>query len=490
MAEIDPLFSLIKSLSQSEKRYFRLQNQDSHSPQNYWQLFEAMDQMTSYDEKAIKKQFADQTFVRQLHVTKNYLRKLILRSLRNFYHQESSEMKLHGYLQDIEILFKKDLYELCLKSIRSAEKLARQYDNQLILLEILAWKRRVTLLRKGAARSQSEINQIILEEASLLDQLKDLNEYWSLTINLPLRFGESNFSDILEHPLLTDAQRAASYRSKILYYHLLYTSNTILDRTDQSEEALDQLINFLSKHKHQLKEDPGAYVTAINNKIGLFLNQKRLSEIPPLLKLIREIPQRYALKNKGQTMKLWLRSYNVELETYRDSRSYQRGVDLIPKVRSFLEGYYHHIPLEYHVLFHYQFAYLYYMQGSLSQALADINKILVQRYAGVRDDIMGYAHFLNLIIHYQLGNITVLRYAVNSTRRFLKKRGKLMDFEKVLLGFFSNLSTRPNSLHKTLFKDLHQKLFGKEPLIYDAQLDYLDFRWWIEGKVGISQKVG
>ncbi len=480
----DPLFSLIKSLSKSEKRYFRLQARHTGFDQNYWLLFETMDKMVHFDEALIRKKFQHHRFSRQMHVTKNYLRKLILKSLRNFYSEDSSEIKLHGYLQDIEILFKKDLYELCLKSIRSAEKLARKFDNQLALLEILGWKRRVQLLRKGAARSQMEINEIIEEERAALRSLKHLCEYWSLTINLANRFGNKDFHEILENPYLADERHASNYRSRILYYHLLYTTHTILDETDKSEQALDHLIQFLESEIDQLKEDPGAYVTAINNKIGLYLNQKRLSEIPPLLQLIRDIPLKYSLKDKGRTtMKLWLRSYNVELETYRDSHHYQQGVVLIPKVRKFLDQYHDHIPLEYHVLFRYQFAYLYFMEGSFSAALADINPILVQRYSGIRDDIMGYAHFLNLIIHYELGNITVLRYAVESTRRFLKKRGKLLEFEKVLLGFFSKLSTKPHSLHKSLFKTLKQKLFGEPLLINDSQLDYLNFRHWIAEKL-------
>lgn len=451
--------------------------------QNYLLLFDALESMERFDEKHVKSQFAGHHFIRQLHVTKNYLRKLIMKSLRNFYARDSSDMKLHDCLQDIEVLFKRDLFELCLKSIRSAEKLAIKYENHLALLEILSWKRRLQLLRIGPSSGKQEINEIITREKRSIKRLQHLSEYWSLTMEIPDRFGNPDFQNFLNSPYLQSDQYATSYRSKILYYHLQYTSQTILGKPKKAEHALDQLIQFLEGNKEQITEDPGAYITALNNKIGLYLNFKRLGEIPPLLQKIRGIPDYYGLKAKARvTSKLWLRTYNVELEIFRDSRQYQKGIQLIPKVRVFLEQFRDHIPMEYHVLFHYQFAYLFFMQDEYSKALGDINQILVQRYSGVRNDIVGYAQFLNLIIHYELDNITVLRYAVDATRRFLKKRGNVRDFEKVLLNFFSRISTRPQSHHLSLFKAVEKKLFGEAPLLDENQLDYLDFRWWLSSK--------
>ncbi len=483
MAKFDALFSLIKSLSKSEKRYFNLESQGPNKDQNYRLLFEALDEMEVYDEQLIHAKFQGKAFLDQLHVTKNYLRKMILKSLRNYYAKDSSDLKLHILLQDIEILFKKDLYELCLKSIKSAEQIATKYDNQLALLEVLGWKRRVQLLRKGALDSRDEINGLLEQEKALIQCLEHLNGYWSLTINQSRRFSSPSLSDVLHHPYLKDDRNATSHRSKVLYYHLRYTSHTVLGESGKSEQALDQLLVYLNTQEWHIKEDPSTYVTALNNKIGLLLNLKRLEEIPPLLKEIRDLPKRCDLKNKDRTtMKLWLRTYNVELEIYRDSGRFVEGLELIPKVRLFLEEYVDHIPKEYYVMFYYQFAYLQFMSGAYTQALRDINKILIQRYSGIRNDIIGYAQFLNLIIHYELGNITVLKYAVNASRRFLNKRGKVQSFEKVLLNFFSKISMKPASAHKSLFRSLQNKLFAESPLLDDNQLDYLDFKIWIQSK--------
>ena len=112
----DPLFSLIKSLSKSEKRYFKLFAGFQGKGHNYMALFNSIDQMEAYDEKFIRKKFSGDPLLRQLHVTKNYLSKLILKSLKGYHMNESLNAKLKSLLLDVEILFRRDLLDQCYKS--------------------------------------------------------------------------------------------------------------------------------------------------------------------------------------------------------------------------------------------------------------------------------------------------------------------------------------------------------------------------------------
>ncbi len=488
MPKNDRLFQLIKSLSKSEKRYFTLHMGSGKKHKKYLQLFQAMESQDQYNESLIRGQFEGDPILIQLHVAKNYLKNLILKSLRNYYSEDSSDMKLHNALQEIEILYKRDLFDLCLSRIHQAEKYARRYQNLPILLELLSWKRRLHLLRLGSFSAQEVVKEIIQEESKAIEDFRHLNTYWDLTMNLRNRFGDVDFAQILKHQYLKDDSNASNFRSRILYYHLLYTTHTVCGQRKESEQALNDLIDYLKSEHDLIKEDPGPYVTALNNKIGLLLNQNRYQEIGAILKEIRAIPQVYQLKQRDTTtMKLWLRSYNVELELYRDSRQVNKGIELIPIVKGFMQKHASDIPVEYHVLFRYQFANLYFMNEDHAASLQEVNHILVQRYSQIRNDIISYAHFLNLILHYELGNTTVLRYAVDATRRFIKKRGKIEPFERELLRFFSRVSTQPTSNHRGLFVLLQNTLFGSEPLLDHQQLDYLNFNHWIEHKLGKTQ---
>jgi hypothetical protein len=483
MGKSDALFSLIKSLTKSEKRYFKLFAKLQGKEQTYLALFETMDRLEKYDDQIVRDKHLGQPFIKQLHVTKNYLSRLIMKSLRSYHMNDSANAQLKSHLLDIEVLFKRDMLKLCYKTIGKAEKLARRADNQLALLEALNWKRRVLLNMKGVSDSKQMLNSMLTAEQQALTCLTNESKYWSLTINL----GGQNKNDLLKHtvhPYLKDASRAQTHKAKILYYHLLYVTHTMSGDLESAEGSIDKLVEYLESDTFLLRDDPSPYITAINNKIGLYLNKRQLDQVPQLLEKIRSLPEKLKLKNQSPiSMKLMIRTYNVELETYRDSGQVVAGINMIPTVRSFLDQNKGFVPREYNILFHYQFAYLYFMDGSFSKALREVNTVLSHRYSAERNDIVGYAQFLNLIIHYELGNNTVLKYSVDASRRFLKKRGSLMEFEKVLLKLFSNISTQPERQHVQLFHKVYKKLFGSPALINASQLDYLDFDYWLDSKI-------
>ena len=482
MARQDHLFSLIKSLSKSEKRYFKLSTGLQGQQLNYLELFEAIEQMSTYDEGYLKRKFANRTFVKQLHVSKNYLFHLILRSLRNYQLTESANAQLKARLLDIEILFKRDLLRPCLKAIHQAEKLAVKIGDERSMLEVLNWKRKVLLNMEGVDRAMPELSEIASREKNYIDALMDESKIWDLTLSI--RDRNSSGRQLLENPLIADPSRARTHRAKILQHHLAYVTSTMMEDPKKAEASLDQLINYLEGDIFKLKNDPGPYVTALNNKIGLYLNQRRHQLVFPLLKKIREIPERINLKAKSlETMNLLIRSYNVELETYRDSGKLSEALALIPKVEKLITVNEDLISIEYNILIRYQFACLFFMARDFSKSLFNINLVLGHRNHGTRGDIMSYGQFLNLILHFELGNYTVMKYSVDATRRFLKKRGGLLEFEKVLLRFFSQLSTRPQAQQQSLFKRCYLRLFGDPPLLNESQLDYLDFKYWLESRL-------
>ena len=78
----------------------------------------------------------------------------------------------------------------------------------------------------------------------------------------------------------------------------------------------------------------------------------------------------------------------------------------------------------------------------------------------------------------------LLKYAVESCRRFLKKRKQVLKpFEKKLLVFFAKLCVQPIQEYPMLFKHLKQELFvGHTSQERSRHLDYLDFEAWIESR--------
>ena len=487
MAKKGNLFALIKSLSKAEKRYFRLFVNSQGSGKNYLLLFDAIEQQEEYDEKALKEQFKGQAFIRQLHVTKIYLNKLILKSLRNFYSAHSRESELKDLLRDIEILFQKELYDQCFYVIQKAEKLSREYEKLPMLLEALAWQRKLLLTRNPIEKVRKEVNQILEEERIALEKLSAISQYWGLSANL---FGQNredpyNLKYLAEHELIKNRDRANTLQAKVLLHHIDFARFTMSNDLPAAQATITELIGLMEEHPERIKEDPTAYLTALNNQLGILMFQKRMEDIPATIAKIKSVPQRFNLRYESQvTIKKLLRTFNIELEIYRDAGDTEKGVALIDEILAFLEKHRHSVPENYVISFYYQFAYIYFLDENYSKSLHWLNRILGENWDKVRQDIQSYARFLNLVIHFELENIMVLKYAVDSTRRFLKKKRKLEDFEQILLRFFSKISLAGEGDYPYLFLELEKQLFtpGKEKMGAGA-LDYLDFKTWIDGKI-------
>src|SRR5688572_19805770 len=143
MRKKNNLFELIKSLSPSEKRYFKHSLAgNAKEDANFLRLFDKIDKLDSYDESKIKKAFSGKRFINQLHVTKIYLQDCILKSLRSYHATSSSTLIIKDLLKNIEICFQKELYNHCALEIQKAERIAFRTEDEFSLYEILNWKRK------------------------------------------------------------------------------------------------------------------------------------------------------------------------------------------------------------------------------------------------------------------------------------------------------------------------------------------------------------
>ena len=203
-----------------------------------------------------------------------------------------------------------------------------------------------------------------------------------------------------------------------------------------------------------------------------------------MLTEIRAIPDRFPRRGRAPlSVRTVLRTYNIELELYRDTRDLAHGISMIEDVGDYLSSHARSIPNDYMLLFSYQFAHLYFLGHTYNDSLQWINRIIAGSWGTIRDDIQSTARMLHLIIHYELGNISLLRYAVESCRRYFRKRRSPEAYERILLRFFGNLSTAPPAEHPALFKKVELQLFTTGHEKADANvLDYVDLKAWLAEK--------
>jgi len=137
------LFKLVKSLTKSEKRFFKLSSSLQSGEKNYLKIFDYIEKQASYDESALKKEFEGETFIKHLPSEKNHLYKLILKSLRSYYSEQSISSTLTQEIKNVEILYNKALYKECEKFVGRAKEVAKKHEKFYYLFELISWEKKL-----------------------------------------------------------------------------------------------------------------------------------------------------------------------------------------------------------------------------------------------------------------------------------------------------------------------------------------------------------
>ncbi len=485
MAKEDELFTLVKSLSRSEKRYIKLHSRHDSSGANYLKLFDAVDAQEEYDEAAIKKQFRNETFIKQLHVTKYYLRNLIMDALRSFHGNISKDAELKEMLRNVEILYNKELYALCETELKKSEQLADKYELYTGMYEVLAWKRK--LKQALEPYSYHAFHDYISRQEKALGLLENNTAHWqSMIVNTWQMMG----NDAPEGIKALKPGKAVTLEAKVLESNTRYLQYFGTGKGDKAVTELYQLLHLLEQYPHRLKEEPSPYVSTINNLVSYLIFSKRDEEALELIRKARVVYETFSITTEKKSMlKQVLRTYNLELEIYRN-RKEKSNLAFALETAQFIEANRNKIPKDYLLSFWFQLGHICFTNGQYDEALKWLNNILNDKPGGARPDLQKHARMLNIIIHLEQKNDFVLRYFVDSTRRFIKKHSTLHTYEDVLLKMFAKLSNTPPGTYRKLYRDVYEELFAADSnsAIPDEVLDYINYKEWLEVKCRLTKK--
>lgn len=470
MTRKEELFYLIRSLGKNEKRHFRLFSSSTGESPNYLRLFDAIDGQERYDEAAIRAQFEGEKFIRQLTTTKNYLRNLILKSLRNYHSAISRSAELRDILRNVEILYHKGLFRLCRSEIGRGKRIAEACEDFTALYELRTWERKV--IQAIDPYDLRGMSNVIEQQEECLTHAQRHITWW-----------KANLEPITdEHePAGIDPDDPLSIR---VMQHLYNSQlHMVRARPEQARSSLMELLALLEERSDYAANDPNLYASVSNNLIAFHVYEKRYDEALALAAKVKEL---LLSRNPGsaQSMKSLLRTFNVELEVYRNTRDLARASGLIEQIATLIARRRIIVPFPYLLSFWFQFAYIHFLGANYRESLTWLNRILNEKEARDQYDIYTPACWLNLMIHAELRNYSVLGYFVEGMKRFLTRRRSIQPYEKLLLGFFSRIARCPEGEVRNEFRALN-RLLRSDPAsaIPEGMLYFVDFHAWVEGKI-------
>lgn len=289
MVSKELLFDLIKSLSKSEKRYFKVFTSNHKESNNYAKLFDAIQAQNEYNEDALLKQFENEDFVRQFSVAKNYLMNLVLKSLTSHHNKAKKTIELNEFLSQIEILYWKGLYKLAHKKIKQAKKIADKYDLAHYLLMINYWERRMEEYLQGVSLDEDKVNEskAYLKEYNMQMEINFLLKKMENLTKASIKLSKSavaSVKEIFNHPYMKlSVDEIDNFHSKLDYMFLKGVGNTILGNREEELYYKKKTIELLEENSHQLKENPLKYASSINNILLYYYFQNYTDEFPKYL---------------------------------------------------------------------------------------------------------------------------------------------------------------------------------------------------------------
>ena len=487
------LFNLIKSLSGSEKRYFKVfvSSRQSDKESKYTRLFDAIEEQNELDEEALKKRiYADEKIEsRKYSELKSYLYDLILKSLHGYDEKTSIDFRLKNLLQNVRVLYKRSHYLECMEMLAKAKKLAYRYENFICVVEILSWEKQVAYAQENIEFLDSQLDRIDEEEKDCLEQVRNISTYRNILYQLIIsrrkdavlrsELKVKKLNTIMGNPVLEKIEQARSHRARILYYRIYSNySYSILKYNNFYEYSL-QLVELMETRKDLLKEEVSGYIFAMTNLMLACGLLGKYTELESYLEDFKSIKVQ-TLDDELRVFKLY---NNLKFRLCIVSGEFEEGLKALKKhlketkkydPQSFERG-----------TFYFQYFYIYFGIEDYEKALEYLNQWLNLPRSVEREDLQSLARILNLIIHYEMDNSILLEYLIRSTYRFLKKRNRAFEFEKQILNFIQKaIKIQSKKELKKAFQNLKED-FEKllEIPSEKVMLQYFDIISWVDSKI-------
>jgi hypothetical protein len=472
-------YIIVKNLTMSEKRYFKIfsERHTIGSQNKYVALFDQLDKIDFENDIELKSNLkalgVNADFI---SADKNYLYQLILRSLNEFHNSKTYNLEIKEGLMSIEILFHKGLYHECLKLISKTEELAIECENFQLMIDVLTWKKKCCGYSLGLTKA-AEVNLSIDTYLLLLNNLKQITDLYYESNLLQVSneyFTKQEVIDkynlILKKPQLQNESNALSFTAKI-FFHLTYSNYYNYIKNKQLEfDHLQKLVDILNASKTYAIENPLDYVSIYNRLLSIKKNISDSSFFKDIL-LLNEFPKKITIRKEVILQRVFVHTHTHELEYYLINNDFENAVRVVNATEKELQHL--HLEIEpYHMI------NLYYMQaitliyvGQFHNALKLVNTTLNNFDFEARPQVHLRIAILNSIIHFELKNYNLVTPIAKQILKTNTSRKILTDIEiktlnvLIKIGNIKHITVKQElALIKTLADDIEQAKLEKTEL--------------------------
>lgn len=485
----DKLHRLVRSLTPTEKRYFRIFIRGkTERDSKYQRLFDLLSETEQYDSELIKKEIYGDANKEQKKYPelKAYLFDQLLTALQAFDEDHSVESKVTHLLQGVASLFKRGHYKDCDELLEKAHKITVAYELFTWQLEIFRWKRHLAYTRMDVDFLHQHLEVLDYEERQTLQKLNNLVEYRSLFFTIYAYIKKDAFlrdpkasrqlTALLPLTHFERPEQALSIKAKVLYFRIINLYHYANQDIEAFYQSGKQLIQLIENHKTFISENQSEYIAALFNFILACGILERYSDVRISLAKLRKITP----KTEDDRRKIHRQYYSSVVALCQFTGEFEEAREEMIRCKKEAEQL---RSKDYETTsFYFQYFYIAFGCGDYEEALQNLNEWLAQPKSVEREDMQSLARMLSLILHFELGNYLLLDSLIRSTKRFLRQKNRLYQLEKEFIHLVNNLLKTPPSEDKTrhfiAFAAKWEQLPGA-----NALNKIFDLKSWVDAKI-------
>lgn len=485
----EDLFQIIRSLNKGEKRNFRLWAARLAGDKKYLALFRYIEKYAPQTEAELKAELKTGIYGGQFSVAKNYLFRLILKSL--VYYENRSGKSLVLLSEQARILIEKELYPQALKVLQKAKAQAEAGEMFFELHKLLQLELNVTISNNYQIQPRTKLLEIYEAQTSCLQHINTLAVYGQLRIQLYQVLDEINyykltenlksFSHIIKHPMMKRIPEPSSTRAQIWRHAIWFTIHLYSQNYKNSRAFAGLVVDIYDVNPRLRKEEIIHYLDSLKNLGAICMITRDYSAASRVMKKLAAfkpptLQSRTAKFERLCQLKLIM---NIHTGNGAEGKGIEQSFfDAVEKEKMVLSK-------NNELIIKYLLAYQALFFSDPQRALYWINSFISGAKSMAIQEWVCYAKVLNLMIHYDLGNFEYVVHEIPNTQRFLRKRQHFFEFEKGVLRNLRRLLTKPNPSKpeegkwKQFNMEMIEILKGKGK---NAE-ERIDIQSWIESKL-------
>lgn len=490
----DNLFQLVKSLSKSEKRQFKLYvgrlegNEDS----KFLQLFNVLDKLTTYQEEHILSKTGISK--RQLPNLKAHLYRQILVSLRLSPSQQNIRTQLREQLDFATILYRKGLYNQSLRLLDRAKSQALNYEEKHIASEIIELEK--VIESQYITRSIKDRSEQLITESELVTRQNIISsELSNLSLDLYGEFLKSGYAKneeeyqklrkFFDERLPFYQSSELGFREKLWLYKVYLWYSFLIQDFRSCYRYARKWVDLFEANEKMIELHPVFYLRGQQYLLeSLFFIQDRARFTQALDRLEARVNHPDFPKDDNVRSLSFLYVYSHKMNKHFLEGQFVNGLYLVPEVEAGILEFGEQLDEHHIMVFNYKIACMYFGAWDLKQCIAYLDRIISNKSLKMREDLLCFARILNLVAHYEAGMDYHLDSLIKSTYKFLIKMEDLYEVQKEMIKFLRGLGDIYPHQIKDAFRELHTKLKQYEDHPYERRsFLYLDILSWLESNI-------